>query len=118
MRGHRRREGRESIDDAAGDVGDVFVAVARARAGGSRRALAAAQGVVFRRYLPMARAVATHAAPAGGPVDPGAAERAAENGLAKAVGWWRSADSAGFELFASITIAVELDQLSASNGHR
>ena len=114
--GDDRRDGHESIDDAAAvrDAGDVWVMLARARAGGSPRAVAAAQGVVFRRFLPMARAVAASAVPAGGPVDPGAAERAAESGLARAVAGWRSADGAGFDVFVSITIAVELDRLSAA----
>ena len=49
----------------------------------------------------MARAVAAGAVPAGGPVDPGAGERAAESGLARAVARWWSADGAGFEVFAS-----------------
>ena len=61
----------------------------------------AAQDAVFRRLLPMARAVAIGAVPAGGPVDPGAGERAAESGLARAVARWWSADGAGFEVFAS-----------------
>ena len=64
--------------------------------------------------LPMARAVVAGAVPAGGPVDPGAGERAAESGFARAVARWWSADGAGFEVFASITIAVELDRLSAT----
>jgi len=34
--------------------------------------------------------------------------------LARAVARWWSADGAGFDVFASITIAVELDRLSAS----
>jgi len=113
--GRDRRDGQEPIDDAAavGD-GDVWALLARARADGSPGAVAAAQGVVFRRFLPMARAVAAGAVPAGGPVDPGVAERAAESGLARAVARWWSADGAGFDVFASITIAVELDRLSAA----
>ena len=114
-------DGGESIDAAAvRDAGDVWVMLARARADGSPRAVAAAQGVVFRRFLPMARAVAAGAVPAGGSVDPGAAERAAESGLARVVAGWRSADGAGFDVSASITIAVELDRLSAaaSDGDR
>ena len=50
----------------------------------------AAQDAVFSRLLPMATAVAR---------------------------WW-SADGAGFEVFASITIAVELDRLSATASDR
>ena len=113
--GHDRRDGQAPIDDAAavGD-GDVWAMLARARADGSPRALAAAQDMVFRRFLPMARAVAAGAVPAGGPADPGVAERAAESGLARAVARWWSADGAGFDVFASITIAVELDRLSAA----
>ena len=113
--GRDRRDGQEPIDDAAavGD-GDVWATLTRARADGSPQALAAAQDMVFRRFLPMARAVAAGAVPAGGPVDPGAAERAAESGLARAVARWWSADGAGFDVFASITIAVELDRLSAA----
>ena len=121
MTGRDRRDGQEPIDDAAaaGD-GDVWAMLARARADGSPRALAAAQDMVFRRFLPMARAVAAGAVPAGWPADPGVAERAAESGLARAVARWWSADGAGFDLFASITIAVELDRLSAaaSDGSR
>ena len=86
--------------------------------GRSPRAGPAAQDAVFRRLLPMARAVAVGAVPAGGPVDPGAGERAAESGLARAVARWWSADGAGFEVFASITIAVELDRLSATASDR
>ena len=104
------------MNDADRDAEDVWVTLARARASGSPRAVAAAQGVVFRRFLPAARTVAADAVPAGGPVDPRAAERAAERGLAEAIAGWRSADGAGFDLFAMITIAVELDRLSASRG--
>ena len=114
MTRHGRRDRHESMDDADPDGGELWVMLARARAGGSPRAVAAAQAAVFRRFLPTARAVAAGAVPAGGPADPGAAERAAERGLAKAVAGWWSADGAGFDLFASITIAVELDRLSAS----
>jgi len=119
--GHDRRDGPEPIDDAAAARdGDVWVMLARARADGSPGAVAAAQDMVFRRFLPLARAVAADAVPAGGPADPGAAERAAESGLARAAARWWSADGAGFDLFASITIAVELDRLSAaaSDGSR
>ena len=113
--GRDRRDGQEPIDDAAAvRDGDVWAMLARARADGSPLVVAAAQGVVFRRFLPMARAVAAGAMPAGGPVDPGVAERAAESGLARAVARWWSADGAGFDVFASITIAVELDRLSAA----
>jgi hypothetical protein len=113
--GRDRRDGQEPIDDAAAvRDGDVWAMLARARADGSPRALAAAQDMVFRRFLPMARAVAAGTVPTGGPADPGVAERAAESGLARAVARWWSADGAGFDVFASITIAVELDRLSAA----
>jgi hypothetical protein len=113
--GRDRRDGQEPIDDAAAvRDGDVWALLARARADGSPRAVAAAQDMVFRRFLPMARAVAAGTVPTGGPADPGAAERAAESGLARAVARWWSADGAGFDVFASITIAVELDRLSAA----
>jgi len=113
--GHDRRDGQESIDDAAavGD-GDVWAMLARARADGSPLVVAAAQDMVFRRFLPLARAVAAGAVPPGGPADPGVAERAAESGLARAVARWWSADGAGFDVFASITVAVELDRLAAA----
>ena len=115
MTGRDRRDGQEPIDDAAAvRDGDAWAMLARARADGSPRALAAAQDMVFRRFLPMARAVAAGTVPTGGPADPGVAERAAESGLARAVARWWSADGAGFDVFASITIAVELDRLSAA----
>ena len=95
-------------------LGAGIPVLARARADGSPGAVAAAQDRVFQRFLPLARAVAAGAVPAGGPADPGAAERAAESGLARAVARWWSADGAGFDVFACITIAVELDRLSAA----
>ena len=119
--GQDRRDGQEPIDDAAAARdGDVWALLARARTDGSPRAAAAAQDMVFRRFLPMARAVAAGVVPAGGPVDPGVAEGAAESGLARAAARWWSTDGAGFDVFASITIAVELDRLSAaaSDGDR
>jgi hypothetical protein len=93
----------------------MWALLARARDDGSPRALAAARDMVFHRFLPMARAVAACTVPAGGPVDPAVADRAAESGLATAVARWWSADGIGFDVFASITIAVELDRLSAAS---
>ena len=58
------------------------------------------------------------------PVDGADAERAAELGLAQAVLGWRRPDSDGFESFASIAIAAQLDRLPVPNsegllaGHR
>ena len=72
---------------------------------------AAAQDAVFRRYLPMARALADSVGSGGWPVDPVDAVRAAEIGLAQAVLGWRRPDSAGFEFFAQIAIAARLDRL-------
>ena len=81
MTGHDRRDGQEPVDDAAavGD-GDVWAILTPARADGSPQALAAAQDMVFRRFLPMARAVAADTVPAGGLADP-----ARRNGPQKAL---------------------------------
>ena len=85
--------------------------MARARTGDAPRTLAAARDAVFRRYLPMARALANSPGPERRPVDPVRAEQAAELGLAQAVLGWRRPDGGGFELFASIAVAAQLDSI-------
>ena len=101
-------------DDSAA-TRDVWQVLAGARADHAPRTLAGAQDAVFRRYLPMARTLAHSGDPDGRPVDCTAAERAAELGLAQAVLGWRRADSDGFELFAGIAIAAQLDRLAVAN---
>ena len=90
---------------------DVWSVMARARDGGSPQKLAAARDTVFRRYLPMARTLANAAGTELLPVDPVRADQAAELGLAQAVLGWRRPDGGGFELFASIAIAAQLDRI-------
>lgn len=94
---------------------DVWQVLAGARTDHAPRTLAAAQDAVFRRYLPLARTLAHRGHPDCLQVDCTAAERAAELGLAQAVLGWRRADSDGFELFASISIAAQLDRLDVAN---
>jgi hypothetical protein len=65
---------------------------------------------VFERYLPLAR---TLAGDLGAEQDPDEAMRAAEVGLAQAVLGWRRPGVLGFELFASISIAAQLDHLES-----
>lgn len=94
---------------------DVWQVLAEARIDRARRTLAAAQDAVFRRYLPLARTLAHRRDSGGRPVDCADAEQAAELGLAQAVLGWRRPDSDGFELFASIAIAAQLDRLPVAN---
>ena len=94
---------------------DVWQVLAEARADHAPRTLAAAQDALFRRYLPLARALAHRRDAGGRPVDCAEAERAAELGLAQAVLGWRRPDSDGFEVFASIAIAAQLDRLPVPN---
>ena len=89
--------------------------LARAGTDDLPRTLAAAQDAVFRRYLPMARTLANGAGDGSRPVDPTAAERAAELGLAQAVLRWRLPDSSGFEAFARAAIATQLRRLPTAN---
>jgi len=105
-----QREGRDpaTADEAAQDVWSVM---ARAKTSDAPRTVAAARDEVFRRYLPMARTLANGVGPERRPVDPVRAEQAAEVGLAQAVLGWRRPDSGGFELFASIAIAAQLDRI-------
>ena len=96
---------------AAEAAQDVWSVMARARTMNAPRTLAAARDAVFRRYLPMARSLANSAGPERRPVDPVRAEQAAELGLAQAVLGWRRPDGGGFELFASIAVAAQLDSI-------
>ena len=105
-----QRESRDPVA-AAEAAQDVWSVMARASTGDSPRTLAAARDAVFRRYLSMARALANSPDPEHRPVDPVRAEQAAELGLAQAVLGWRRQDGAGFELFASIAIAAQLDSI-------
>jgi len=97
--------------DQAGAVRDEWSVLAGAGTGDAPRTVAAAQDAVFRRYLPMARALADSVGSGGRQVDQVDAVRAAEIGLAQAVRGWRRPDSAGFEFFAHIAIAARLDRL-------
>ncbi|HYN73252.1 MAG TPA: hypothetical protein VES60_12190 [Nakamurella sp.] len=110
---HRRERDARHHDAAA--IRDVWQVLAWARTDDAPRALAAAQGEVFRRYQPMARTLANRQDAGGRPVDPANAERAAELGLAQAVLGWRRPDGDGFELFAGIAIATQLDRLPVAN---
>ena len=105
-----QRECREPVA-AAEAAQDVWSVMARAKTSDAPRTVAAARDAVFRRYLPMARTLANGAGPERRPVDPVRAEQAAEVGLAQAVLGWRRPDSGGFELFASIAIAAQLDRI-------
>ena len=97
--------------DQAAVIRDKWSALAAASTRDAPRTLAAAQDAVFRRYLPVAHALADSVGSSGRPVDPVDAVQAAEIGLAQAVLGWRRPDSAGFEFFAQITIAARLDRL-------
>ena len=104
----------EQINESA-VIRDVWYVLARASTGNAPRTLAAARDAVFRRYLPMARTLATEPGPGGRPVDPADAEQAAELGLAQAVLGWRRPDGAGFEVTARAAIAAQLRRLPAAN---
>ena len=105
---HQRERDPVFADEAPQDVWSVM---ARARGGRSPQKLAGARDAVFRTYLPMARTLANAAGTELLPVDPVRAGQAAELGLAKAVLGWRRSDGGGFELFASIAIAAQLDRI-------
>ena len=109
-RPEHQREGRDLVA-AAEAARDVWSVMAGARTGDAPRTLAAAQDAVFRRYLPMARTLANSPDPERRPVDPVRAQQAAELGLAQAVLGWRRPDGGGFELFASIAVAAQLDSI-------
>ena len=94
---------------------DVWLVLAGSRTENALRTLAAAQDEVFRRYLPMARTLANRRDPGGPPVDCANAEKAAELGLAHPVLGWRRPDSDGFDLFASVAIAAQLDRLPVAD---
>jgi hypothetical protein len=104
-----QRESDSVVSDEAPQ--DVWAVMARVKDGGCPQKLAAARDAVFRRYLPMARTLAGTAGTELLPADPVRAGQAAELGLAQAVLGWRRPDSGGFELFASIAIAAQLDRL-------
>jgi hypothetical protein len=103
----------ERVDEAA-FIRDVWSVLAGASTDNAPRTLAAARDAVFRRYLPMTRALATTPDPGSRPVDPADAEQAAELGLAQAVLGWRRADGAGFEVIARAAIAAQLRRLPAA----
>lgn len=108
---HRRERGDPMLEPET--TQDVWYVLARARTDQAPRTLAAAQDAVFRRYLPMARTLTSSA---DWPVDPVAAEQAAELGLAQAVLRWRRPDGRGFEVFARGAIASHLRRLPTANG--
>lgn len=108
-RPERRRDSDPVV--AAKAPQDVWSVIARARDGGSAQQLASAGDAVFRRYLPLARTLASAAGHEFLPVDPVRADQAAELGLAQAVLGWRRPDGVGFELFASIAVAAQLDRV-------
>jgi hypothetical protein len=104
---NRHRPRGDPADDAAATP-DVWLVLARARTDGAHGASAAARDAVFRWHLPMARALANDPRPQSRPVDPAAAEQAAELGLAQAVLGWRHPNSHGFQAFALATVAARL----------
>ena len=111
----QRRETRHLV--AAGDaLPDVWSVMARASTGESSRTVAAARDAIFGRYLPMARSLANSPGLEQAPVDRFTSEQAAETGLAQAVLGWRRPDGGGFELFASIAVAAELDRIPTERG--
>lgn len=92
-------------------IRDVWSVLDRARTDDAPRTLTAAQDAVFREYLPMARTIAAAVDCGDRPGDRAAADQTAEIGLAQAVLGWRRSDSTGFELFAYVAIAAQLDRL-------
>ena len=89
----------EQVNESA-FIRDMWSALARASTDNAPRTLAAARDAVFGRYLPMARTLAITPGQGRRPVDPAAAEQAAELGLAQAVLAWRRPDGDGFEVTA------------------
>lgn len=102
---------RSDRDEESLGIRDVWDALDRARVNAAPRTLAAAQDAIFQLYLPMARTLAHSVDTGDRLVEPSAAEKAAELGLAQAVLGWRSPDGTGFELFATIAVAAQLDRL-------
>ena len=101
--------GPDEINDPA-STGVAWLALERARAEQGPQRLTSALAAMYQRYLPLAR---TLAGELGAGHDPDAAMRAAEVGLAQAVLGWRRPDGQGFELFAGISIAAQLDLLGS-----
>jgi len=85
----------------------VWIALHKARAQYAPRILAAAEDAVRTHYGPVARAIATEAAPAYGLSDE-QAEQLADRGLDKAVSHCRAWDIRGFELYVHAAIESEL----------
>ncbi len=102
------------MNDAA-STGELWLALDRARAEQNPRALTVALDLAYQHYLPMAR---TLVADLGAGRDPVEAMRAAEIGLAQAVLGWRRPDGRGFELFAGISIAAQLDRLGSDGSEQ
>ena len=73
MRPDHRRVSADRITDTAANE-DVWYVLARARTDNPARPLRSARDAVFRRYLPMARTLATSPGPGSLPVDPADAE--------------------------------------------
>jgi len=107
------RDRAERINESA-FIRDVWYVLARASTDNAPRTLAAARDAVFGRYLPMARTLAITPGQGRRPVDPAAAEQAAELGLAQAVLAWRRPDGDGFEVTARAAIAAQLRRLPAA----
>jgi hypothetical protein len=101
--------GPDEINDPA-STGVAWLALERARAEQGQQRLTSALAAMYQRHLPLAR---TLAGELGAGHDPDAAMRAAEVGLAQAVLGWRRPDGQGFELFAGISIAAQLDLLGS-----
>ena len=78
-----------------------------ARAGKTWKPVADLEDAAFRLYLPTARTLA-HTVVGDDPVDRGAAEQAADLGLAYAVLAWRQRTSGGVRRFARSTIMRQL----------
>ena len=107
------RPGRDRAErsNEPASIRDMWSALARASTDNAPRTLAAARDAVFGRYLPMARTLAITPGQGRRPVDPAAAEQAAELGLAQAVLAWRRPDGDGFEVTARAAIAAQLRRL-------
>ena len=87
----------------------LWAAMFEARGGSTPRTLAHVEDAVFRFYLPLAHSMAQH--PSIGSIEPTAAVRAAELGLAQAILAWRRAESAAFPAFARTRIEMQLQRL-------
>jgi hypothetical protein len=107
------RRADENNDDENNDSASTriaWLALQRARVEHGPQTVTSALAAVYEHYLPLARTLATEL---GAGKSPDEAMRAAEIGLAQAVLGWRRPDGQGFELYASISIATQLDHVGS-----